>query len=169
MIIIINGPINSGKTTVAKALTRLIPNTAHVEVDSLREFIDSIPLQDAIPICLENAISVTNNLSNRGFNVVITYPLATQEHEYLVGGLNVSNICSFTLSPMVEVALTNRGARELTSWEKKRIKEHYDSEIGNPTFGIVIDNTNQKQEGTAAVIMEYVMPRGHKGSKELKL
>ena len=33
--ILINGSINAGKTTVAKAICALLPRTAHVEVDSL--------------------------------------------------------------------------------------------------------------------------------------
>ncbi len=40
MIIFINGPINSGKTTVAKILSSKIPNTVNVEIDNLHEFID---------------------------------------------------------------------------------------------------------------------------------
>lgn len=33
------------------------------------------------------------------------------------------------------------------------IKEHYQNGISNPEFGIVIDNTNQRPEKTARVVM----------------
>jgi len=36
MIILLNGSINAGKTTVSKQLRRMLPRTAHVEVDGLR-------------------------------------------------------------------------------------------------------------------------------------
>ncbi len=40
MIIFINGSINAGKTTIAKILAEKIPQTANVEIDELRNFID---------------------------------------------------------------------------------------------------------------------------------
>ena len=44
MILLLNGPINSGKTTTAHALPPLLPRAAHVEVDALREFVPALPL-----------------------------------------------------------------------------------------------------------------------------
>ena len=39
MIILLNGAINAGKTIVGRRLAALLPRTAHVEVDALREFV----------------------------------------------------------------------------------------------------------------------------------
>ena len=80
VIILLNGPINAGKTTVAREITALLPNTAHVEVDVLGEFVPFLSLAEAIPINLENAAAVTRNLVRRGFNVVLTYPLGQADH-----------------------------------------------------------------------------------------
>jgi 2-phosphoglycerate kinase len=44
VIILLNGSINAGKTTVAQELIASLPRTAHVEVDALREFVRFLPL-----------------------------------------------------------------------------------------------------------------------------
>ena len=52
---------------------------------------------------------------------------------------------------------SNRGSRELSEWEKERIKHHYESGINKPQYGsIVIDNTNQTPEETVAEIMKQI-------------
>jgi hypothetical protein len=38
MIILLNGCINSGKSSTGRALARLLPRAAHVELDDLRHF-----------------------------------------------------------------------------------------------------------------------------------
>ena len=109
MIILLNGSINSGKTTVAKQLIQLLPRTAHVEVDDLREFIRFLPLAEAIP-----------------------------------------------LNPALAVALTNRGTRELSDWERGKISRQYEDGRNSPPFGIVIDNTRQAPDETARQILDRV-------------
>ena len=47
MIILINGSMNAGKSTVAKLLINKIPRTAHVE--SLRRFIEWMSIDESIP------------------------------------------------------------------------------------------------------------------------
>ena len=64
MIIFINGSINSGKSTIAKLLTQNIPQTANIEIDSLRHFIDWVEIDKAIPINLENAVLLIKNFVN---------------------------------------------------------------------------------------------------------
>lgn len=60
MIIFLNGSKNSGKSTVAKILQDKLPNTAHVEVDNLRDFISwrSGDL-GAYSLSIENAVLIT--------------------------------------------------------------------------------------------------------------
>ena len=75
MIIFLNGSINSGKSTIAKLLAEKLGNSAIVEIDSLREFIDWMPLDKSIPINLENAVAVTKVFVKNNLNVIIPYIL----------------------------------------------------------------------------------------------
>jgi len=159
MIIFISGPVNSGKTTVSKILERRIKNLAVVEVDDLRKMIEWMPLEDAIPINLENAISVIRTFTKKGLNTIMAYPIRKENHDYLINNLkdlNV-NINIFTLSPNMESILKNRGTRKLTEWETERIKYHYSIGIANPSYGEIIDNTYQTPEETANIILSKII------------
>lgn len=159
MIIFISGSINSGKTTVAGILERRISRTAIVEVDAVRKMIEWMPLEESIPINLENAISITRNFTKNGLNTVIAYPIRKKNHDYLMDSLKDLNekIYIFTLAPKLEEVLKNRGTRELTEWDTERIKYHYSIGIPNPTFGEIIDNTYQTPEETAEYILSKLL------------
>jgi adenylate kinase family enzyme len=158
MIIFLNGSINAGKTTVAKILVKKLSNTALVEIDSLREMIDWMPIDEAVPINLENAVSVIKNFAKRKLNIVVPYPLSQNNYDYIVNELkNIdTKIYFFTLAPKLEKILTKRGNRELNELEKDRIKYHYSTGISNPSFGIVIDNSDQESEETVEEILKKI-------------
>lgn len=159
MIIFINGSINAGKTTVAKILVKELSDCALVEIDVLRDMIGWMPIDQAVPINLENAISVIKNFSKRGLNVVVPYPLSQKNYDYIMGELKDLNtkIYVFTLSPKIEKTLTNRGTRELDDWERERIKHHYNIGIHNPKFGEIIDNSTQTPDETAKLILTKII------------
>lgn len=159
MIIFLNGSINSGKSTVAKLLVKELPNTALVEIDAFHEMIEWMPIDQSIPLNLENTVSVITNFVKRNLNVLIPYPLSQKNYDYMVEGLKDLNtdIRVFTLAPQLEKALTNRGARELSDSEKERIKHHYAIGIPNPTFGEIIDNSEQPPVETASHILAKVL------------
>jgi len=158
MIIFINGSINSGKSTVSKLLVKELPNTALLEIDVLREMISFMPLEQSIPINQENALSLIRNFVNEGLNVVVPYPQSERSYNYAVDNLKDldTKIYAFTLSPKLEKTLTNRGTRELDDWERKRIQYHYDVGINKPTFGEIIDNTEQTPEETVKIILNKI-------------
>ncbi|MCK9273441.1 hypothetical protein M0P65_07940 [Candidatus Gracilibacteria bacterium] len=155
MIIFLNGSINAGKTTVAKILTKKLSDVALLEIDALRNMIDWMPIDQAVPINLENAISVIKNFSKRNLNVIVPYPLSQKNYDYMTENLKdlETKIYFFTLAPKIEKALTNRGTRELDDWERERIQHHYNIGITNPTFGEIIDNSEQTPEETADYIL----------------
>jgi len=155
MIIFINGSINSGKSTVAKLLQKELVNTALVEIDAFHEMIEWLPIDQAIPLNLENALAVISNFVKRNINVIVPYPLSQKNYDYFTADLKDLNIEThvFTLAPKLENALTNRGTRELDDWERKRIQYHYDIGIHKPNFGQIIDNTDQKPEETVKLIL----------------
>ena len=158
MIIFINGSINSGKTTIAKILVKEFLKTAHIEVDALRRFIKWMPLEESIPINLENTVSIIKNFIKRGINVVVTYPISQMNYDFLINNLKDLNekIYVFTLNPKQDIVLTKRGTRALTNKEKERVRYHYKIEINNPSFGEVIDNSNQSPEETVKIILDSI-------------
>jgi hypothetical protein len=114
-----------------------------------------MPIEQAVPLNLENAISVIKNFSKKGLNVIVPYPLSNKNYDYVANSLTGvdTKIYFFTLAPKIEKALTNRGARELNDWERERIRHHYKIGIHNPGFGEIIDNTDQTPEETAELIL----------------
>jgi adenylate kinase family enzyme len=158
MIILLNGPINAGKTTVGRELAKAFEDGAHVELDDLHGFLTDTPLEAAIPITLENAVSVTSNLVERGFDVVLTYPLSTADFEYLASNLSPldADVYAVTLSPPLDVALSNRGERELDEWERNRIEELYEMGVHRPEFGVRVDNAGEPPSETVAKILRRI-------------
>lgn len=99
--------------------------------------IEWMPIDKAVQLNLENAISVIRNFATRGLNVIVPYPLSQKNYEYVMESLKDldTSIRVFTLAPRLEKAHTNRGARELSDHEKDRIQHHYKIGIPNPSFG----------------------------------
>jgi hypothetical protein len=158
MIILINGSINSGKSTVASHLRAQLDHAAHVEVDDLHNFIGHVSLAEAIPINLENAVCVTRNFVRHDFHVIITSPLGIDDHAYLIDQLTPCHvpIYTFTLSPDLSVAVTNRGTRELSAYEVRRIHEQYADGRHHPPFGETIDNTALSPAETATHLLRRI-------------
>ena len=163
MILLVNGSINAGKTTVSRQLVQLLPRTAHVEVDDLHDFVEWMPLLEAIPICLQNAAAITRNFVQFGLNTVISMPLRQEDYDYLLRELQPLGVPIYcvTLNPSMSVALTNRGTRELTEWELRRIPQLYAEGIPNPAFGVIIDNAHQTPEETAREILTGIEENHH--------
>jgi adenylate kinase family enzyme len=158
MIIFLNGSINAGKSTVAKILAKSLENTALLEIDAFHEMIEWMPIDQAVPLNLENAVSVIYNFAKRDLNVIVPYPLSQKNYEYMIDNLKGldTKIYFFTLSPRLEKVLTNRGTRELTDQEKERINHHYKIGIPNPTFGEIVENSDQTPQETADYILSKV-------------
>ena len=158
MIIFLNASINSGKSTIAKMLANSIPNVALVEIDALRSMIDWMPIDKAIPINLQNTVSLIKNFTSHDINVIVPYPLSEQNYDYMMSELKDidTKIYTFTLSPKLDKVITNRGNRELNNSEVERIKYHYDIGIHNPSFGKIIDNTEQTSEEIAKIILSKI-------------
>lgn len=154
-VILVNGSINAGKSTVSRELCRLRPRMAHVEVDDLRGFIGWMPLVESIPLNLKNAAAVGRNFLEYGLDIVISYPLNRDDYEYLVSALKPYPVYSVTLMPPLSVAQTNRGGRELESGEVERIAVMYQD--GVPEFEtMLIDNSETTPAETASLILQSI-------------
>jgi len=124
-----------------------------VEIDVLREMIEWMPIDQAVPINLENAIAVIRNFTKHGISCIIPYPLSQKNYEFVTSGLSDLGMPMFffTLAPSLEKALSDQGERKLNERERERIKYHYSIGIHAPSFGTIIDNSDQTPEETAKV------------------
>jgi len=156
MIILLNGSMNSGKTTVAKILVEKVPRTAHIE--KLRQFIEWMSIRESIPFNIKNIVSLSRNFAEGNLNVVVSYPVSKTNFNLIKAGLADLNvpIFAFTLNPPLEVVITNRGTRELQAWEVAQIKTNYSEGLNDPGYGLVIDNSKQTAEQTAEAIMAHI-------------
>ena len=157
MVILLNGNINSGKTTIAKYITAMDYAIAHIEVDSLREFIHWMTLTESIKINLENALSVAINFHNRNISSIITYPLSEEDYRFVTEKLTSAGIkfCVITLFTQLSELKSNRGNRELTDWELTRIDELYKQGLTQPSFGSIIDNSKQSISQSAQQVLDF--------------
>ena len=161
-MIFVDGPINSGKTTVSKLLAQRLPKTVHVEIDDLRHFADCLLLDEAIPFALQDAISVSENWVRRGFNVVVSWPLSPENHRILQEAMlrTEAIFFAFTLLPRQEVCLSNRGTRELKPSEIDRVKKMVRRCSERNPVGEVIDNSEQTPDKTVDEILRRLAEAG---------
>ena len=155
MIVFISGSINSGKTTTGKALSKKL-NAKFIDIDDLNDRIPNFDLSKDISKGIDIAINEINNLTNEGYLVVVSYVIRKKDFDQLNKGLIDRNTLFITLAPTLEIAQSKRGDRDLSEWEIKRIKYHYEIGIANPSFGNIIDNSDLSIDETVDVIAKLV-------------
>ncbi|MDO8591974.1 MAG: shikimate kinase [bacterium] len=150
MVIFINGSMNSGKTTVGKLLAKRI-GYEFLDFDDISEAMADFDLGKDLPKVIKTGIKQINDLVDDGKNVVAVFVVRRKDYEKLIAEVN-DEIRFVTLAPRLEVAITNRGNRDLSNWHKERVKYHYKTGIANPDFGIIIDNSSTTPARTAEII-----------------
>ncbi len=138
-IIIINGSINSGKSTIAEELARIIPDSRFTEGDELGTHDSN--LEKWIPTVLQALIQQAKELGCS--NMFIAFPLRHENWEYLQQHLRANVLC-ITLSPPLDIALSSRNSRQLEDWERNRIQEMYREGYHKRSFSHLIHDNGQE-------------------------
>ncbi len=160
IILNINGPINSGKSTISHILAQKLSNSIFIEVDDLVDENEFPDFKTRINERLKRLYVKLDALilDNKYDYVIFAYPMSDKTYKQITKIINEQiNFIVVTLNPKLEMCLTNRGNRELTDWEQIRIKQMY--EQGFNTFSksnLIIDNTIQTPEQTVSKIMSYL-------------
>jgi len=162
-VINIGGAINAGKSTVSKILAEKLNNAVFIEVDEL--------LPDEEEYLFPDFSARINERLRRLYAELDRY-LCEQRFDYIIFAYPMTEktfnaICTLikdkaafvviTLNPPLEKCLLNRGTRELTEWETKRIGEMYAK--GFNCFArsdLIIDNDGQTPEQTAGTIVSFI-------------
>jgi len=124
IVICINGSINSGKSTVARALAARLENARFVEGDDHDGH--TLPFEDMISAALERLVREVRSDGGHDF-LVIAYPLRGSDFLLLEAAAvgRGAEIAVVTLAPPLDVALSQRGDRVLDEGELERIRDMY--------------------------------------------
>jgi hypothetical protein len=157
-VIFINGPINSGKTTIGKLLSEQAPEAVFLDGD---EIVSQEGLDRAkwIVATVMTGTLRACELAHEGKLPIIAFPLRDSDWKVITGLCNhagVTPIC-VTLDPGIEVATRNRGARQLNDQEIQRIEEMYKEGYHERAFSsVTLKNSNQGKQETCDQILSYL-------------
>lgn len=158
----INGPINSGKSTVAKIVSGSLEKSLFIEVDDLLSDDEQDVLGlDFMAGILERLARLEKKIRQEKHNfdvIIFAYPMNKNNYE-LWKKLEEENsrFVNVTLSPSLEKCLTNRGTRELTEWETNRIKQMYAEKFNEPeNSDLLINNDDLTPQETATKIIAFL-------------
>ncbi|WP_321790067.1 shikimate kinase [Burkholderia pyrrocinia] len=155
-VIHLNGPINSGKTTIGLALARVLPDARFIDGDD-HDAPENAPFDVQWAIALERLVTQIANARER--HLVIAYPIGEAEFERLRAACDARDARLFvvTLAPPEAVASSNRGSRVLTDWERSRIAEMYREGYASRAFSdCVIDTSKASADACAREIAQSV-------------
>lgn len=164
LILNINGPMNSGKTTVSKILVNLLPKATFIEVDDLM----SDEEQKKLGLSLQEGWKERHKRlsekllklkqSRKFETVVFAYPIADNTYQDWKAIEDKNTLfLNITLAPSLKECLKNRGTRKLTEWEQNRIRKMYEEGYQNrPYADFIINNDQQTPNETATIIKGFV-------------
>ena len=164
LILNINGPVNSGKSTVSKLLVKMLPKATFIEVDDLM----SDEEQKKLGLSLQqgwkerhkrlNEKLLTLKQSHEYETVIFAYPIADNTYaDWKAMEDENTRSMNITLAPSLEECLKNRGTRKLTEWEQKRIRQMYKEGYQNrPYSDFIINNDNQTPQETAEIMAGFI-------------
>jgi hypothetical protein len=140
----ISGPINSGKSTLARSLCGRLGRAVNIELDTLAAFESTLQIDQKLALIIQDGLDLARNWASRQFVPVLNWPIYGNELRFLLNcsaKINLEPII-FNLVPSIDIVKTNRGQRALEQWELERIEYLYSAcGMGSPTFGYSIDNS----------------------------
>lgn len=164
ILINLNGPINSGKTTLCKILEKKLEECLFIEVDNLL----SDDEQQNLNLDFHQGIlerldrldkKIQEEINQKKLSILLfAYPLSSKNYLRWKQFEDERNklIC-ITLSPPLEICLKNRGNRVLEEREILRIKEMYEKGYHAPKESdLIVNNENQTPQETAQHITDYL-------------
>lgn len=164
LIININGPINSGKSTVSNLLLRQLRSAYFIEVDDLlsdeEQELLGLNLREGWQERIKRLQKIIEVEKQRKQfkNIIFAYPMTEKLfNEWKKWEDSTTRFVNITLAPPLEVCIKNRGMRNLSEAEVCRIKEMYQEGYHNSKFAdLIIDNSNQTPDETVQQILLFL-------------
>ena len=154
-IIILNGPINAGKSTTGRALARLVEGASFIDGDD-HDAPEDAPL--VVRINASMAHIESHIIAAQGVALFVAVPLREEDYRRLrdkaesVG----AKLRVVTLNPPAEVAFVNRGDRQLSPEEIDRSREMYAEGYASRAFSDLIVTDMPGPEATALAIARHL-------------
>jgi hypothetical protein len=156
-VIHLNGPINSGKSTIGCALSGPLPDAAFIDGDD-HDAPDGVPLAVRIEAALRRIEARIADAE--GHYLIVAYPLDQGSHDRLSVAAASRGACFrvVTLAPPLAVALSDHGARTLNPHERARIIQMYEEGYHTRLFShVVLDTTGRTPEQSALHVAEAIL------------
>ena len=81
MIVIVSGPINAGKSTVARQLSRLVPDSLYIDGDTLAPI--DLPNAQKWATAIEIISQATLRIAQAGLHLSVSYPIDAASWEQI--------------------------------------------------------------------------------------
>ena len=150
-IIVLNGPINAGKSTTGRALARLVADASFVDGDD-HDAPDDAPL--AVRISASMAHIESHIIAAEGVALFVAVPLRDEDYRRLKDKAESvgAQLRVVTLNPPADVAFADRGGRQLSPDEIARAREMYAEGYASRPFSALVVTDMQGPEATARAI-----------------
>lgn len=154
LVIVLNGSVNSGKTTTGRALAEMLPGAVFIDGDD-HGVPSSVPFDEMIELSLDWL--VTKIVEATASILVIARPLRDSDFARLQ---SVAKTCGaelvvVTLAPPLIIAGADRGDRKLDAWERNRVPEMYAEGYANRGFSDLVITKMVSPEMTAREICSH--------------
>ncbi len=157
MIVIISGPINAGKNTVARHLSRMVPGSLYLDGDDLAP--SDLPNVERWSAAIDLISLATLSVARANVHFFVAYPMDDSSWKRIESPLQAAGytVICVALAPSLEIALSERDGRSLSDWERARIPAMFDEGFQKPSFAsLIIDNSGENAEETARRIYEHL-------------
>ncbi|WP_235913963.1 DUF2062 domain-containing protein [Teichococcus coralli] len=124
VVLHLSGPVNSGKSSIGRALAALLPGAAFIEGDE-HGLPGNLPRERRWAGALQRIAAAI--ATSQAPWLVVAYPLDEAGYRCLCSACAArgARLRVVTLAPPLEVALTERGGRALSEAERRRIPDMY--------------------------------------------
>ena len=164
LILNINGPINSGKSTVSKILVQQLKSACFIEVDDLlsdgERHLLGLNREEGWRERIRRLQEIvrTEKRKKQYENIIFAYPMTGKLfNEWKSWVDKNTKFINITLAPPMEICIGKRGERSLSGAEVERIKEMYREGYHNSKYAdLIIDNGMQTPQETAGQILLFL-------------
>jgi hypothetical protein len=154
MIVVINGPLCPQTTRVVYVLARwLRADWAAIDpIGQLESLTDCLPYGAAT--ILYEALSIAHRSLHRRRRLVLNWRLDEAGYRWFLAAMQGIDdaVVVVTLAPQRSFALSGQKG----AWDRKAIRRFYVRGRHRPKFGMVIDNSEQAPQQTAALIVAHL-------------